>query len=279
MSSGGKWPRVAARFRVKRSSADDRLQRSVSSERRECGLVGCTVVDDLQGRLGQPERLRQQRSIREVEQPDLKLKCQVVERSQNSAVCRLSNCPTLHCTALGSRFVGWNAYGGEHRLQGIAEPMDEGSTIPCRHHYWQQASLADCEHNLDSANADQIGVPVAEDCVRRCRLWIRRGVQPGEELMGAAKDKHSAETERQMPSIEADQCFLSVVVRSYLSWTIKWSVMNVAAAQDSTSSDPVQPEAARPEVGSAAVAASCRWHEYSCCLASSSRWAARTVLV
>ena len=232
---------VVARFRVKRSSAGDRLQRPMSSERRECGLVGCTVVDDLQGRLGQPERLRQQRSIREVEQPDLKLKCQVVERSQDSAVCRLSNCPMLHCTALGSRFVGWNAYGGEHLLQSLAEPLDEGSTIPCRHHYWQQASLADREHNLDSANADQIGVPVAEDCVWRCRLWIRRGVQPVEELMGAAKDKHSAEMDRQMASIEADQCFLSAVMRSYLSWTIEWPVMNVAVAQDSSSSGSVQP--------------------------------------
>ena len=46
-----------------------------------------------------------------------------------------------------------------------------------------------------------------------------------------------------MPSIEADQCFLSVVVRSYLSWTIEWPVMNVAAAQDSASSDSVQPQA------------------------------------
>lgn len=188
--------RVAARFRVERSSADGRLKRPVSSKRRECGLVGCTVVDDLQRRLGQPERLRQQRSIREVEQRDLKLKCQVVERSQDAAVCRLSNGPMLHCTALGRRFVRWNADGGEHRLQGLAEPLDEGSTIPCRHHYGQQASLADSEHNLNSTNADQIGVPIAEDCVRRCRLWIRRGVQPVEELLGAAKDKHSTETGR-----------------------------------------------------------------------------------
>ncbi len=44
-----------------------------------------------------------------------------------------------------------------------------------------------------------------------------------------------------MPSIDADQCSLSAVVRSYLSWTIEWSVMNVAAVQDSTSSDSVQP--------------------------------------
>ena len=60
--------------------------------------------------------------------------------------------------------------------------------------------------------------------------------------MGAAKDKHSAETERKMASIEADQCFLSAVVRSYLSWSIEWLLMNVAAVQDSTSSDSVQPE-------------------------------------
>lgn len=30
-------------------------------------------------------------------------------------------------------------------------------------------------------------------------------------------------------------------LRSYLSWTIEWPVMNVAVAQDSTSSDSVQP--------------------------------------
>ncbi len=158
---------------MKRSPADGRLQRPVSSERSECGLVGCTVVDDFQGRLGQPERLRRQRSIREVEQSDVKLKCQVVERSEDSAICRLSNCPTLHRTALGSGFVRLNADFGEDRLQGLAQSLNEGSTIPCWHHYGQQASLADSEHNLDSANADQIGVPVAEDCVRRCDLWIR----------------------------------------------------------------------------------------------------------
>lgn len=50
-----------------------------------------------------------------------------------------------------------------------------------------------------------------------------------------------------MPSIDADQCSLSAVVRSYLSWTIEWSVMNVAAVQDSTSSDSVQPEADHPQ--------------------------------
>ncbi len=46
-----------------------RLQYLVSSERRECGLA----VGDLEERLGQSERLRQQRSIWEVEQPELKL--------------------------------------------------------------------------------------------------------------------------------------------------------------------------------------------------------------
>lgn len=84
--------RVAARAIEERSSANGHLQRPVSSERRKCGLVGSTVIDDLQWRLGQPERLRQQRSIWEVEHPDLKLECQVVERSQDSAVCRFSNC-------------------------------------------------------------------------------------------------------------------------------------------------------------------------------------------
>lgn len=71
--------RVVAHFRVNRSSADDRLQRPMCSERRPRCLVGRTVVDDLQGCFGQPERMRQQRSIGKVEQPDLKLKCQVVQ--------------------------------------------------------------------------------------------------------------------------------------------------------------------------------------------------------
>ena len=107
----------------------------------------------------------------------------------------------LHYIALDGRIVRWNADGGEHRLQGLAERLDEGSTISYWHHYGQQASLADSEHNLDSANANQIGIPVAEDGVRRCRLWVRRGVQPVEELLGATKDKHNAETGRQIPSI------------------------------------------------------------------------------
>ena len=36
-------------------------------------MVGCTVVDDLEGRLGQPERLRQQRAVRKAAQPDFEL--------------------------------------------------------------------------------------------------------------------------------------------------------------------------------------------------------------
>ncbi|MCV0437439.1 MAG: hypothetical protein K5880_02320 [Hydrogenophaga sp.] len=46
-----------------------------------------------------------------------------------------------------------------------------------------------------------------------------------------------------MESIEADQCFLSAVVQSYLSWSIEWLLMNVTTAHDSTSSGPVQPQA------------------------------------
>lgn len=43
-----------------------------------------------------------------------------------------------------------------------------------------------------------------------------------------------------MASIDANLCSLSAEVRSYLSWTIEWPVMNVIAAQDSSASDPVQ---------------------------------------
>ena len=46
-----------------------------------------------------------------------------------------------------------------------------------------------------------------------------------------------------MASIDANLCSLSAEVRSYLFWTIEWPVMNVAADQDSTSNDSVQPKA------------------------------------
>ena len=44
-----------------------------------------------------------------------------------------------------------------------------------------------------------------------------------------------------MASIDANLCSLSAEVRSFLSRTIEWPVMNVAADQDSTSNDSVQP--------------------------------------
>jgi hypothetical protein len=44
-----------------------------------------------------------------------------------------------------------------------------------------------------------------------------------------------------MASVDANLCSLSAEVRSYLFWTIEWPVMNVAADQDSTSNDSVQP--------------------------------------
>ncbi len=65
------------------------------------------------------------------------MKCQIVERSQDAAVCRLSHGPMLHCSALGICIGSWDASGSEYRPQGIAEPLDEGSTIPCRHHNGQ----------------------------------------------------------------------------------------------------------------------------------------------
>ena len=61
-----------------------------------------------------------------------------------------------------------------------------------------------------------------------------------------------------MPSIEADQCFLSAVVQSYLSWTIEWPAMNVAAAQDSTSNDSVQPQAGAHRTVIGSCASDCR---------------------
>lgn len=45
-----------------------------------------------------------------------------------------------------------------------------------------------------------------------------------------------------MASIDANLCSLSAEVRSFLSRTIEWPVMNVAADQDSTSNDSVQPK-------------------------------------
>lgn len=100
----------------------------------------------------------------------------------------------LHGTALGGRLVLWNANGGEHRLESLAEPLNKVSAIPCGHHYWQQAPLAHGQHNLNPANADEIGVPVAEDGIRLSRLRIRRGAEPVEELLGAAEGEQDAET-------------------------------------------------------------------------------------
>lgn len=44
-----------------------------------------------------------------------------------------------------------------------------------------------------------------------------------------------------MASIDADGCFLSAVLRSYLFLATAWPVMIAAAAQDSTSNNSVQP--------------------------------------
>lgn len=166
------------------------MQRPASSKRRERSLVGGAVVDELQRRPGQPERLRQQRSIRRVAQADFKLERQIVERSQDPPVHRLSNSPTLHGTAFGDRVALRNSDGGEDEPQGFAEPLGERSSVSCRHHDWQQGSLTDSEYDLDPANSDQIGIPVAEDRVRRCRLWIRRGVEPVEQFLGTSQDEH-----------------------------------------------------------------------------------------
>ena len=198
-----------------RSSDAHREQRPASSERSERRLFGRTVVDDLQRRPGQPERLLQQRSIRRVAQPDLKRERQVVERSQDTPVRRLPDGPSLHGAALGDRVVRWNSDGGEHEAQGFAEPLDERSTISCRHHDGQQASLTDSEHDLDPANADKVGIPIAEDCVRRCRLGLRRGVEPVEQFLGAAEDKHGGEAWWQALSIEAGERYLAATQQSY----------------------------------------------------------------
>ena len=186
--------RAAAGLRVKRSSDACSLNRPTSSECRERGLVGCTVVDDLEWRLGQPERLRQQSAVGKVTQPDFELERQVVERSQDATVGCLSNCPALHRTSLCDHIVCWDADGGERRLQGFAEPPDEGTALLRRHHYGQQTSIADTEHHLNPANADQTGVPVAEDSVRPRRLRIELRVEPVEQFLGTPKDKHSGGT-------------------------------------------------------------------------------------
>ena len=209
--------RAAARVSAKQSSDASREQRPASSERSERRLVGRTVVDDLQRRPGQPDRLRQQCSIRIVAQPDFKLERQVIERSQDPPARRLSDGPSLHGTALGDRVVWCNSDGGEQEAQGFAEPLDEKSTISCRHHDGQQASLADSEHDLDPANADQVGIPGAEDCVRRCRLGLRCGVEPIKQFLGAAEDKHGGEAcGGQALSIGAGERSLAAAQQAYV---------------------------------------------------------------
>jgi hypothetical protein len=70
-----------------------------------------------------------------------------------------------------------DADGGERGLQSFAESLDEAAGFLGRHHDGQQTSIADTEHHLDPANADQIGVPVAEDSVRLRRFRIDLGVE------------------------------------------------------------------------------------------------------
>jgi hypothetical protein len=135
--------------------------------------------------------LRQQRSVRKFAQSDFELERKVVERSQDATVGCLSNGPALHRTALSNHIVCWDADGTERQLQSFAEPLDKGAAFLCRNHYRQQTSIADTEYHLEPANADQIGVPVAEDSVRLRRLRIELGVEPVEQLLGTPKDKHS----------------------------------------------------------------------------------------
>lgn len=187
-------PRAASGLKVKRSSDACSLNRSTSSECRERGLVGCPVVDELEGRLGQPERLSQQRSVRKIAQSKFELKRQVVERSQDATVACLSNGPALHRTALSDHIVRWDADGAERLLQSLAEPLDKGAAFLRRYHDGQQTSIADSEHQLDPAYSDQMGVPVAEDGVRLRRLRIEPGVEPVEQFLGTPKDKQSGGT-------------------------------------------------------------------------------------
>ena len=207
---------LAARVRVKRSSADGRLKRPVSSERGECGLVGCTVVDDFQGRLGQPERLRHQSSIRGVHHPNLQLKCQIVERSEDSAICRLSNCPKLHCTALGSRFVRWNADFGEDRFQGLAESLNEGSTI---------RAGTTTGNKLRSLTASTTWIrPMRIRLAYQSPRTVSGGADSGSgfELSRSRsfwvqRRTNTVQRQRAKWQVSVHQCFLSAVERSYLS--------------------------------------------------------------
>ena len=169
-----------------RSSATRRTERVVSNEGRHGCAVWCPVFDDLQGGLGQPKRLLQQRSIWQIGQPDLKLKHQVVERSQDASTCRFPDDPRLHCTALRIHHVCWQTERLEQRPQCLGKPVHNVSTFSCWHDHGQQGSLADSQHDLDSSGTDQSGVPVAKDRVWGSMLLHRHRIESVQELLGAA---------------------------------------------------------------------------------------------
>ena len=127
-------------------------------------------------------------------QPDFELKREIVERSQNSPVCRLRDGRLLHGVALGDdSFCGYSDRQ-QQGLQGFAEPPNQGPTFLGGDHDRKQSSFTDGEHYLCPSGADYVGIPVAKNRVRRRRLWCRYGIESGEKLLGAAKREHDGDT-------------------------------------------------------------------------------------
>lgn len=126
----------------------------------------------------------------------------------------------LHCAALGNCITGWDADCGEHWIQGFIEPLDEGSPLPSWHHDGQQASLANSKNHLNSTDANQIAIPVAEDCVRRRRIRIGRGAEPFKQFLGTAQCKHIANSEQARAEYRGGRS-LSAAGRSRLPEALK----------------------------------------------------------
>lgn len=136
----------------------------------------------------------QQCAVGEVDQPDLQLKGQVIERSQHAPTGRLGDDHIPHGVAFGDHSLGGNADGHEHGLNCVGHSTGHGSPIFDWHDDWQQGSLTHGQDQLRSPNADEVGVPVAKDRIGWGRLRLRCGIDPVQELLGTAKSKHGLDS-------------------------------------------------------------------------------------
>jgi len=85
----------------------------------------------------------------------------------------------LHGLTLCDCFLCWDIEGHQHGLQCMSKPLNERPTVFGWNHQWQQRSLTDSENNLRSTDADQVGIPVTQDCVRLAGIRLRLDFKTG----------------------------------------------------------------------------------------------------